>query len=77
MSVSQLNEFASQADRQVSGIPFDRRMGCLGEFDIVGDFDWYVYMIVMRVEVVSRSMQYMMTPSRIIRWLKDRYQLAY
>jgi hypothetical protein len=38
MSVSLLNEFGSQADRQVSGIPFDREMGYLGEFDIVGDF---------------------------------------
>jgi len=62
---------------QVSGIPFDRRMGCLGEFDIVGDFDWYVYMIVMRVEVVSRSMQYMMMPSQISKLLKGRCQLAY
>jgi len=36
-----------------------------------------VYMIVMRVEVVSRSMQYMMTPLQINRWLKGGYQLAY
>ena len=38
MSVSLLNGFGNLTDGQVSGIPFNRLMGYLGEFDIVGDF---------------------------------------
>jgi hypothetical protein len=33
-----VHEFEDLADDQVSGIPFSRLMGRLGDFDIVGDF---------------------------------------